>query len=68
MKYSNSQRHKVEWQLAGTVKGGGNSYNRYSVLLQEDENINNLRYTDDTTLMAESEEELEALDESERGE
>ena len=32
-------------------------------------NINNLRYVDDTTLMAESEEELkEPLDESERGE
>ena len=32
-------------------------------------NINNLRYTDDTTLMAESEEELkEPLDESEREE
>ena len=34
-------------------------------------NINNLSYTDDTTLMAESEEELlneELLDESERGE
>ena len=31
-------------------------------------NINNLRYTDDTTLMAEIEEELEPLDESERGE
>ena len=31
-------------------------------------NINNLRYTDDNTLMAESEEELEPLDESERGE
>ena len=30
-------------------------------------NINNLRYADDTTLMAESEEE-ELLDESERGE
>ena len=31
--------------------------------------INNLRYADDTTLMAESEEELkETLDESERGE
>ena len=30
-------------------------------------NINNLRYADDTTLMAESEEE-KALDESERGE
>ena len=31
-------------------------------------NINNLRYADDTTLMAESEEELESLDEGERGE
>ena len=30
-------------------------------------NISNLRYADDTTLMAESE-ELEPLDESERGE
>ena len=30
-------------------------------------NINNLRYADDTTLMAESEEELKSL-ESERGE
>ena len=31
-------------------------------------NINNLRYADNTTLMAESKEELESLDESERGE
>ena len=31
-------------------------------------NINHLRYADDTTLMAESEEELEPLDESKRGE
>ena len=31
-------------------------------------NINNLRYVDDTTLMAESEEELESLDRSERRE
>ena len=31
-------------------------------------NINNLRYADDTRLMAESEEELKSLDESERGE
>ena len=31
-------------------------------------NINNLRYADGTTLMAESEEELKSLDESERGE
>ena len=33
------------------------------------ENINNLRYTDDTTLMAVSEKELKStLDESKRGE
>ena len=31
-------------------------------------NINNLRYADDTTLMAESEEELKPLDENQRGE
>ena len=31
-------------------------------------NINNLRYANDTTLMAESKEELKPLDESERGE
>ena len=31
-------------------------------------NINNLRYADDSTLRAETEEELESLDESERGE
>ena len=31
-------------------------------------NTNNLRYADDMTLMAESGEELESLDESERGE
>ena len=31
-------------------------------------NINNLRYTDDTTLMAKNKEELESLDESERKE
>ena len=30
-------------------------------------NINNLRFADDTTLMAESEEELKPLDESEIG-
>ena len=30
-------------------------------------NINNLRYADNSTVMAESEEELEPLDESERG-
>ena len=32
------------------------------------QNISNLKYADDTTLMAESGEELESLDENERGE
>ena len=31
-------------------------------------NINNLRYADDTTFMAESEDELETLDKNGRGE
>ena len=31
-------------------------------------NINNLRYADDTTIMAKSEKELESPNESERGE
>ena len=31
-------------------------------------NINNLRYADDTTIMAESEDELKTLDENEREE
>ena len=31
-------------------------------------NINDLRYADDTTLTAESKEELKSIDESERGE
>ena len=31
-------------------------------------NIDNLRYADDTTLIAESEEELNSLDKSEKGE
>ena len=31
-------------------------------------NMNNLRYADDTTLMAESKEELKLLDEGETGE
>ena len=31
-------------------------------------NINNLRYADDTTLMAENEEEIKPFNESERGE
>ena len=30
-------------------------------------NINNLRYADDSTVMAEGEKELKSLDESERG-
>ena len=41
-------------------------YYTYRILFSR--NINNLKYADDTTLMAESEEELKSLDESERGE
>ena len=37
-------------------------------VIKIDKNINNLRCADDTTLMAESEEELKRLDEDERGE
>ena len=40
------------------------SENEYTI----QSNINNFRYADDTTLMAESKEELESLDEGERGE
>ena len=40
-----------------------------SIVLIAGRNINNLRYSEDTTLIAESEEELKKpLDESERGE
>ena len=47
-------KHKLESRLPGEI-----SIRR---------NINNLRYADDTTLMAESEETKEPLDETERGE
>ena len=47
-------KHKLESRLPGEI-----SIRR---------NINNLRYADDTTLMAESEETKEPLDESERRE
>ena len=51
-------------------------YIMWNAWLEEDQagikitrrNINNLRYADNKTLMAESEEEKEPLDESERGE
>ena len=45
-------KHKLESRLLGEIG----------------RNINNFRYADDTTLMAESGEELKSLDESERGE
>ena len=45
---------QIEWSTAGIKTSG--------------RNINNLKYTDDTTLMEESKEELESLVESERGE
>ena len=48
------------WEILGWLK---HSWNQDS-----ERNINNLSYADDTILMAESKEELESLDESERGE
>ena len=46
-------RNIINWQTQAGIKIAGR-------------NINNLRYADDTTLMAESEEELKRLNESER--
>ena len=50
----------TSWEMPGWMK---HSWNQDS-----ERNINNLSYADDTILMAESKEELESLDESERGE
>ena len=52
-------RHIIRNARVGEAQAGINMAKR---------NINNLRYPDDTTLLAESEEELKSLDESERGE
>ena len=56
---SSWMKHKLESRLLEETQAGIKIAGR---------NINNLRYADDTTLMAESEEELKSLDESERGE
>ena len=49
----------TSWEMLDEAQAGNKIAGR---------NINNFRYTDDTTLMAESEDELKSLDESERGE
>ena len=51
------------------IKQNAGLYEAQAGIKTAGRNINNLRYADDTTLMAESEEETkEPLDESERGE
>ena len=50
------------------IKSKAHHQKRWAGIKIAGRNINNLRYADDTTLMAESEEELETLDESERRE
>ena len=50
--------------VVGRTGKGGNGelyFNGYSVLLQENEIINNIRYADDFTIMVENEEELKSL-------
>ena len=55
-------KHKLESRLQGEISTD------QGIKKNQGRNINNLRYADDTTLMAESEEELKSLDESETGE
>ena len=57
--FNSYARHIIRNARVGETQAGINMAER---------NINNLRYPDDTTLLAESEEELKSLDESERGE
>ena len=57
--FNSYARHIIRNARVGEAQAGINMAER---------NINNLRYPDDTTLLAESEEELKSLDESERGE
>ena len=60
----------------GNLISGSSEYIMWNARLDESQagikiarrNINNLRYADDTTLMAEIEEELKSLDEGVRGE
>ena len=47
---------------------GGEEEKKVLLIAYLDRTINNLRYADHSTFMAESEEELKRLDESERGE
>ena len=50
----------VDWEKV-TVKDNNNAFNLHRSLHHVGRNINNLRYADDTTLMAESEDELKSL-------
>ena len=62
--------------MGGNSRAGSRQYIMRNAWLDEAQggikiagrNINNLRYADDITFMAESEEEVEPLDESEIGE
>ena len=54
----------AEWSIAGIKIAGI----KIAGIKIAGRSINNFIYADDTTLMVESEEELEPLDESERGE
>ena len=52
--------HSTSWETLGCIK--------HKLVKIAGRNSSNLRYADDTNLMAESEEDIEPLDESERGE
>ena len=57
----------LAWRIPWTMRNAGLEEAQAGIKIAG-RNINNLRYADDTILMAESEEELKPLDESERGE
>ena len=57
----------LAWRIPWTMRNAGLEEAQAGIKIAR-RNINNLRYADDTILMAESEEELKPLDESERRE
>ena len=57
----------LAWRIPWTMRNAGLEEAQAGIKIAG-RNINNLRYADDTILMAESEEELKPLDESERRE
>ena len=57
----------LAWRIPWTMRNAGLEEAQAGIKIAR-RNINYLRYADDTTLMAESEEELKPLDESERRE